>query len=250
MFEYNTKDLFIKPLFSIAGLATQIVFLDKSEDPPFGLLLDVGDGTCRDILENKLDFNWFNLIAISHGHYDHMGGLYSFLGLKRMLGSSEDITIIYPEQTLEVKNVLKMFKDNYRDTIPFTIKEIIVSTKKQSELSLSPTLVIKSFPTLHRGSTLSPGILPLIPSCGYQVHSRKYNFTIAFSGDTAPTPILYDLFSDNVDIGFIETTHPDDSWVKDKINRFHLTEKEASEYSKNCKKAVFIHKLPPHIRAG
>ena len=250
MFEYNTKDLFIKPLFSIAGLATQIVFLDKSEEPPFGLLLDVGDGTCRDILNNKLDFNWFNHIVISHGHYDHMGGLYSFLGLKRMLGSSEEITIIYPEQTHEVQNAIRMFKDNYHDTIPFTIKEITVNTKKTSTLFLSPTLVLRSFPTLHRGSTLAPGVLPVIPSCGYQVHSLKHDFTIAFSGDTAPTPNLYDLFNNNVDIGFIETTHPDDSWVKDKINRFHLTKNEALEYSKNCKKAVFIHTLPLHIQNG
>ena len=106
MFEFNTDELFIKPLFSIAGLATQLVVLDKKSEAPFGILLDIGDGTCRDILDNHLDFTWFNHILISHGHYDHMGGLYSFLGVKRMLGETHPITIIYPEKCIEVENLL------------------------------------------------------------------------------------------------------------------------------------------------
>ena len=247
MFEYNTDDAFIKPLFSTAGLATQLVILDKHSNPPVGILLDIGDGTCRDILDNHLDFTWFNHIIISHGHYDHMGGLYSFLGVKRMLGDNQTITIMYPAKCIEVENCIKTLKGNYPDSLPYEIKLVPTSTSDVTEHTVLDQIRIKSFPVLHRGSTLTPGVLPLIPACGYQVHLLTPNLKIAFSGDTAPTPILYDLFSSDVDFGFIETTHPDDSWVKDKINRFHLTEAEALDFSKNCKQAILIHTLPPHI---
>lgn len=247
---YDTEDFFVKPLFSIAGLATQLVFLKKYGSKPKGILLDVGDGTCRDILDNKLDFLWFNHICISHGHYDHMGGLYSFLGLKRMLGSEDLVQIIYPEDCIEVENCVKTFQENYSDSIPFKIKLTAVSASKKTSININDDLIITSFPVQHRGSTLKPGVLPLIPACGFQIFSITKNFRIAFSGDTAPCDILYDLFSSDVDIGFIESTHPNDDWVKDKVNRFHLTESEALEYSKNCKKTEIIHTLPPHLLAN
>lgn len=247
MFEYNSEKVFIKPLFSIAGLATQIVIVDKESNPPVGLLLDIGDGTCRDILDNGLDFAWINTIVISHGHYDHMGGIYSFLGTKRMLGDEHEINVYYPSKTVEVENIVKMFKENYPDSIPFNIKMHPIDPQKSAEIVLNKNFVLKAFPVLHRGSTLIPGVLPLIPACGYQVSLINHNLKLAFSGDCAPSTILYDLFSSEVDIGFIENSHPTDDWVKDNVNRFHLTKKEALEFSKNCKKTILIHSLPQHI---
>lgn len=247
MFEYATDKVFIKPLFSIAGLATQIIALDKSCTPPVGLLLDIGDGTCRDILDQGLDFTWINTIVITHGHYDHMGGLYSFLGLKRMLGDTQTISIYYPAKTVEVENVVKTFQNNNSNSIPYSISLNPLSTHDPTEQKVNDSFFLKSFPVVHRGSTLTPGVLPLIPACGYQVSLLRHNLKIAFSGDTAPTPVLYDLFSSDIDFGFIENSHPDDSWVKDKVNRFHLTTSEAKDFSKNCKKAILIHSLPPHL---
>ena len=176
-----------------------------------------------------------------------MGGLYSFLGVKRMLGETHPITIIYPEKCIEVENCIMALKNNYPDSLPYTINLIPVSTFEISEQKLSDKIIIKSFPVLHRGSTLTPRVLPTIPACGYQVYFANHDFKIAFSGDTAPTPILYELFSSDVDLGFIENTHPDDSWVKDKVNRFHLTKAEALEFSKNCKKTILTHSLPSHV---
>jgi ribonuclease BN (tRNA processing enzyme) len=247
MFNFDSDKFITKVLHSVAGLATQIAFIDKTGITPIGILLDIGDGTCRDLLNNKFDLSWFNHILISHGHYDHMGGLYSFLGMKRMLGHEKKITIIYPKDSIEVENSINAFENSYTDSIPFTIKKIPLDIQDKAEIKVENDLFIKYFPVIHRGSTLKPGVLPTIPACAFQVYSEKELFKVAFSGDTGPTNILYEVFSSDVDVGFIEASHPDDSWVNDKIHRYHLTELEALEFSKYCKKSVIIHKLPPYI---
>ncbi len=85
MFEYIIDELLIKPFFSIDDVATSNVVIDKLSDPPTGLILDIRDGTCRDIYANGLDFHWTNTIVIIHRHYDHMRGLFPFLDIKRQI---------------------------------------------------------------------------------------------------------------------------------------------------------------------
>ena len=248
LFNYENDSVFVKVFFSIAGLATQIIAVNKKCDST-AILIDIGDGSTRDILasRNEVDFSNINTVAITHGHYDHMGGLYSFLGIKRMLGFQGIITIIYPENCIEVINIIQAFTSSYPDTIPYTIKEIPLTVESKSEINLD-CFMLESYPVSHRGSTLKLGATDPIPALGYKIIIKKAGFIFSYSGDTSPNEGLYDLFTPDVDIGFIEATHPDDSWISDKINRYHLTEAEANEYSKNCKKSVIIHSLPEHIR--
>ena len=76
-------------LYSKAGIATQILVRNSL----IFLLLDIGDGIIRDLLENgvKIPITKPVHIFITHGHYDHCGGLYSFLGFLRMLNYDQSV---------------------------------------------------------------------------------------------------------------------------------------------------------------
>ncbi|MFW9869975.1 MAG: ribonuclease Z, partial [Candidatus Thorarchaeota archaeon] len=65
--------------FSAAGVATTIVLTSKFTGKM--MLFDVGDGILRDLLmSGNTDFvHEIDPIAISHGHFDHVGGLHSLL---------------------------------------------------------------------------------------------------------------------------------------------------------------------------
>ena len=107
-------------LYSKAGIATQILVTDDQ----FFLLLDIGDGIIRDLLNIGLKFpiNKPVFIFITHGHFDHCGGLFSFLGFLRMLNHSHPVTICSPIQCEEVESLVKSFRTVYSTTIPFSME--------------------------------------------------------------------------------------------------------------------------------
>lgn len=247
MFNFETKNLIVNLLYSSGGIATQIVYIDKSENSPNGILMDIGDGTVRDILANHFNLDWFNYILLTHGHIDHIGGLLSFLGAKRMLGTTHELTIVHPKKMREIEDLINVFHKINPELVKFKITLIPCSISEVSEIRINSSTMIKSFPVIHKSSTRIKGEFKNIPALGFQIHSIKQNFTVAYSGDTGPTPMLYNLFNSNVDIAFIEATNPDDSWNNDKNNRSHLTEQEALEFTKNCKQRILIHKLLPKL---
>ena len=68
-------------LYSRAGIATQIL-LSTEEDY---FIVDIGDGTLRDLLLRKINFRKIKGIFLTHGHFDHIAGLYAFLGYLRTI---------------------------------------------------------------------------------------------------------------------------------------------------------------------
>ena len=81
---WQGKNIRVNILFARAGLAQQI-WIEHDND---SILADSGDGTLRDIAASKLDYTKLKGILITHGHFDHMGGLYSLLAFMRMIGST------------------------------------------------------------------------------------------------------------------------------------------------------------------
>ncbi len=71
----------VKVLYSKAGVATQILVSTVEGD----LLVDAGDGALRDLLDLNYDFEKLKAIAITHGHFDHVGGLWTLFGFLRMM---------------------------------------------------------------------------------------------------------------------------------------------------------------------
>ena len=75
---WENDEVQVEILFSAAGVGTTIALLSKFTGKM--MLLDVGDGAIRDllVLQNNHEFvNEIDLIAISHGHFDHVGGALS-----------------------------------------------------------------------------------------------------------------------------------------------------------------------------
>jgi len=61
-----------------------------------GLLIDCGTGVCAGLKRNDIRNNDIDIIAISHFHGDHYGGLPYFLLEAAVLKRSKPLTIISP----------------------------------------------------------------------------------------------------------------------------------------------------------
>ena len=143
MFTWAKDDIIVKVLHSVAGLGTQILISQKlgqnSEKnnnikEENGILFDIGDGTCRDIIKIGYNLKFINIIAISHGHYDHCGGLWSLLGIQRMLGRTTPLTCIYPKGAKEISILIDNFNLVYKDSLPYKINEIQVSRMDKTNI--------------------------------------------------------------------------------------------------------------------
>ncbi|MGD2249986.1 MAG: MBL fold metallo-hydrolase [Candidatus Methanofastidiosia archaeon] len=221
-------------LFSKAGVATQIV-LDN-------ILVDVGDGTLRDLLAAEYDLEDLDIIVITHGHYDHMGGLQSLLGYLRMIGRTSLLTIVHPG-ACEVDALIAGFHKCYKGTIPYQIKVVHAEDRKMYTFDSAK---IQPFFVQHAGST-AQGVLSPIPAAGYRIY--KDDKIYAVTGDSGMCEPLKILIS-GADTAFIEAT-----WTKERKEKLtkkygdieedmltvHLSEEQAHELGRLAKNYVIIH---------
>jgi len=221
-----------KILYTYAGIATHLLVTD----PKFLILMDTGDGIIRDLLEEEITFPVSTPVHIffTHGHYDHCGGLFSFLGFLRMIGQEFPVNLYYPEGAMEIEGLINLFKSVYQDTMIFEFN--ITKLKPGSELEIDGGVRIKAYQMKHGGSTFSHGLLPEIPALGYAILKNGKKM-IAYTGDTGMNENLHELVKDACH-AYIEATYPNT-----KQSMFHLSSKEASELGKLAKKFTKIHPI-------
>ena len=92
MIEWQGENLRVRVLYSEAGIATQILITVGGDY----FLVDVGDGTLRDLRLHGINFRRLRGIFLTHGHFDHVGGLYALLGYLRVIGREEHLRIVFP----------------------------------------------------------------------------------------------------------------------------------------------------------
>ncbi|GAG67956.1 unnamed protein product [marine sediment metagenome] len=128
-------------LFSIAGIATQILVIDDK----FFLLMDIGDGIISVLLRIGLRFpiNKPIFIFITHEHFDHCGGLFSFLRFLRMLNHIHPVTICSSKQCEKVDSLFKSFRTVYSSTIPFSME--YRTLKAQENVVITDKIHIRSY---------------------------------------------------------------------------------------------------------
>lgn len=235
--DWENDEVFVQVPFSAAGVSTTIVVTSKFTGKM--MLMDVGDGILRDLLSSgNTDFvHDIDPIAISHGHFDHVGGLHSLLGFMRMLGRTNPLNILIPADCVEAISIIKGYRDLYRSTLPYKIwyHELAQGSGFDTDF-----FKVKSTEVEHFSLEFDHGTGELEPALGFRV--QVGGTIIAYSGDTRVCSGVETIVRD-ADLAIIEATlkeTPD----TDPGLRVHLSINEAKELGTLAKEYILIHKIP------
>jgi ribonuclease Z len=230
---WKGKSLSVDILFTAAGVAQQVWI----EHGNRSLLVDAGDGTLRDLLAYKHRPESIDGILITHGHFDHMGGLYSLLGFMRMIGRPEDLIVVYPEECSEVIEVVRTFTALYTDTLSFTI---VMRPVRDDDIVEIGNLHVTARDVIHCGSISGAGILDPIPAVGYRITGEGE--TVAVTGDTGDCPAVRELVS-GADLAVVEATFTDEDVVEPgTLDKVHLDTRRAEMIGSLARDYILVHR--------
>ncbi|MGB6607593.1 MAG: ribonuclease Z [Atribacterota bacterium] len=217
-------------LYSRAGIATQILLSTEE----YYFIVDAGDGTLRDLVSLKIDFQKIRGIFLTHGHFDHIAGLYALLGYLRTIERKFPINIYFPKGSKEAQQIVFAFQESYND-VSFQIQ--MHEVKGGDELKIKD-LKVKIYQMRHYAAVGVNRILHPDVAVGYQfIHHDKI---IAISGDTGMCPELIELVR-GADVAYVDSTLKEEEVTDTIINNLHLSQKKAEEIGKLAKKYIPIH---------
>lgn len=228
---WQGKNWNVKVLYSKAGVATQILISTLECD----ILVDVGDGTLRDLLELDYNFEQLKAVAITHGHFDHVGGLWTLFGFLRMIGRTSDLFLIAPRSCSEAKNLVEGFMAVYGNAMPFRV--ILKELADEKKITIGK-MKVQAFRVIHRGSTKVYGVGKCVPAVGYSIGYDKQRVVI--SGDTGMCQSLKK-FVKGADLAILEATAKEKTAKSFEV---HLSIEEAREIGKTAEKIILIHQWP------
>ena len=240
-YEWKKNGLSVKVMFSLPGVATQILVSAVNER--IDLLLDCGSGTLRDLLlDQYLDekgFSNIKAVLISHEHFDHVGGLYPLLDFMHMIGREEPLEIAVPRPSTVAVRLIDALRAFRKSSLTYKIDLLEVSDGDELQYR---SVSVRAFGVVHRGSTKTEPIGPYIPAVGYSIF---YNgIKLVYSGDTGVCDSLVRELK-GADLAILEAT-----WEEKKdFKEIHMSEEEAIELGKAAKEFLLIHRLRDLRRA-
>jgi len=220
-------------LYSVAGIATQIVLYAR--DNLF--LVDTGDGTLRDLLKQKIDLESLRAIFFTHGHTDHVSGLFALLAHLRNRERKKSIEIIYPEGIVSVPQIIEAFKNSFPD-FHYVIESQQI--KNGETIEIGP-LKAKAFQMTHYAAV---GVHKLLyPDIAFGYRFSFQGESIAITGDTGLCVALEELVR-GADIALMDSSLKESEVTEERLYKLHLSEEKAREIGKLARKYIPIHSSP------
>jgi ribonuclease BN (tRNA processing enzyme) len=229
--DWTGNGIAVRILHSRAALGTSVLIETDDGD----LLIDCGDGTIRDLAD--IGYDYLNLvgIVITHGHFDHIGGIHGLLGYLQMIGRRDPLPVAVPRGCEPAIAVISAFESLYEKTMPFEVRVHQLDSGRRMPIG---EFEILAHGVTHHGSTQTEAIGPVLAACGYRISYRDQ--VIAVTGDTGYSDFLFDLVR-GADLALIEATLGDEDVSEEVLAKVHLNRAAAEKIGAVAKHFILYH---------
>lgn len=225
---WSKKNFSIKIFCSIPNVATGILIRAAKSN----FIIDPGDGILRDLIKELSVKEIISIsdVFVTHGHHDHVGGVWSLLTYLRVMNKKSPLTIYYPKGCLEIEHIHNAFQKVYKTSLPYQIK---LKAIDGSKVIRSGDIRIKPFEVIHKEILNDGKGKRQVPALGYNFVFNKMK--ICYGGDTAYCENLVKHAKD-ADLAIIEAGHGEDE-----SDDMHMSFKEAKSIGQTAKEYFLVH---------
>jgi len=225
---WEKDNFFIKIFCSIPNLATGILL--RADQTKF--VIDPGDGILRDLNKELVSSEILEIdsVFISHGHHDHVGGLWSFLTYLSVMNKQTPLNIYFPKGAVEITSIYKAFNEVYSKELSYKINLIEISDPVKFNIG---EVEVIPFKVNHREIIPASEETLEVPSLGFKfLYNGK---SICYGGDTAYCDALVEMAKDS-DLAVIEA-----GAEEGEESELHMTKEQAYSIGNSAKEYFLVH---------
>lgn len=225
---WKRNEFYLKIYCSIPNIATGIILTtDRAK-----FIIDPGDGILRDLNQDYSASEILGIsdVFISHGHHDHVGGVWSLFTYLSVMKRTKPLNIYYPLGCKQIESIYKAFLNVYSNEMRYRINLHPISN---SRIFIKKGIKIKPFKVNHKEPLHDVQSSVEVPSIGFKFHYN--NQSICYGGDTAYCDNLVNFAKDS-DLAIIEA-----GAENEKESELHLTIEQASKIGSTAREYFLVH---------